>query len=79
MTRKAKTKAPTMDELAGKLWRALESAEELLGHEDPGVRLKAIGAIASVSSAYAKVHPTRESGNPFAGLAFGQNPLDLLD
>ncbi|GAA5534623.1 hypothetical protein [Deinococcus aluminii] len=57
MTRKAKTKAPTMDELAGKLWRALESAEELLSHEDPAVRLKAIGAVANVGSTYAKVHP----------------------
>ncbi|MEF2278779.1 hypothetical protein V3W47_10760 [Deinococcus sp. YIM 134068] len=80
MTRKAaKTKAPTMDELAGKLWKALESAEELLTHEDPTVRLKAIGAIASVSSAYSRVQPEAQrekrraehpflADNPFASL-----------
>lgn len=69
-----------MDELALKLWRALESAEQLLDHEDPGVRLKAIGAVASVGSTYAKVHPEarREisrANNPLLEAAFP----DLLD
>ena len=83
MTRSAKkAKAPSMNDLAGKLWTALEAAETLLTHEDPAVKLKAIGAMGAVGSAYAKVHSEaqrerRRTENPFYG---EDNPFaSLLD
>ncbi len=82
MTRTAKTRAakpPSMEALAGKLWQALEAAAELLDHEDPSVRLKAVAAVASTGSVYGKIQgdavkEQRRSENPF----LNENPFAAL-
>jgi len=70
---------PNMNDLAGKLWTALEAAQSLLTHEDPSVRLKAISAMGTVGSAYSKIHTDAQrerwnAKNPF----LTDGPLDSL-
>lgn len=58
--RRAKRKPPGMEQLMLKLWKAMETAEDLLNHDDPNVRLRATHAMATVAGTYTKAKDVGE-------------------
>ena len=60
LAKKRKRKPGNMQAVAGKLWAALEAAEELLAEDDPHLRLKAVHALSQVAGSYAKVYEVGE-------------------
>jgi len=54
-TRKKKRKPGDLKALAGKVWSALETAEEVLSSDDTAERLRACHALFQGATAYAKV------------------------
>lgn len=58
--RRTRRRLPTSRELLMKLWRAIETAEELLAHHDPATRLRAIHALGTVGGAYSRTLETGE-------------------
>ncbi|WP_019588731.1 hypothetical protein [Deinococcus apachensis] len=58
--KRAKRKPPGLDALLLKLWKAIETAEELLSKDDDAVRLKAVHALAQTGSAYARAYEVGE-------------------
>lgn len=60
VARKRKRKPRDLQAVAAKLWAALETAEELLGHEDDQMKLKAVHAVSQVAGSYARVYEVGE-------------------
>ena len=60
MARKRKRKPGDLKAVAVTVWEALEVARELLGHEEAGLRLKAVHAVGQVAGAYARVYEVGE-------------------
>ncbi len=60
LTRKANSKPKNLQDVAQKLWRALETAEALLEEDSPELRLKAVHAVTQSAAAYARVYEVGE-------------------
>jgi len=57
---KAEKKREVLTWMLSKLENAVETADELLNHEDPHIRLRAVHAISQVATSYAKVYEVGE-------------------
>ena len=75
--KKRKRKPGNLQAVAGKLWAALEAAEELLGEDDPHLRLKAVHAVSQVAGNYAKVYEVGELEARIQALEAVQEPGGL--
>ena len=77
LAKKRKHKPGNLQAVASKLWAALEAAEELLGEEDPYLRLKAVHAVSQVAGSYAKVYEVGELEARLQALEAVQEPGGL--
>ena len=70
--RKRRSKAGTLEDARGLLWRALQRAAELLEEEDPALTLKAVHAVSQGASSYAKLVEVGELEARIAALEIAQ-------